>query len=99
MSDKEIEIRCPCCESSLVIDVRTRTVLRHAPKARLDERGQPILDPGRWDQATARVRERTGQAKDAFDAALAREQSRPRDLDALFEEAKRKAARREEDAP
>jgi len=99
MSEKEIEVRCPCCEAVLVIDVRTRTVLKHAPKARLDETGQPVLDPGRWDQAHARVKDRTGKATDAFDAALAREQSRPKDLDALFDQVKKKADRRGEGTP
>lgn len=99
MSEKEIEVRCPCCEATLVIDVRSRTVLRHAPKAQLDETGKPVLDPARWDQASTRVKDRTGKANDAFDAALAREHSRPRDLDALFEQAKKKAGRRGEDTP
>ena len=99
MSDKEIEVRCPCCEATLVVDVRTRMVLRHAPKAQLDETGKPILDPARWDQAKSRVKERTGKATDAFDSALAKEHSRPRDLDALFEQAKKKAHRKGEDTP
>src|SRR5688572_9514273 len=99
MSEKEIEVRCPCCEATLIVDVRTRTVLRHAPKAQLDETGKPVLDPARWDQAKSRVQGRTGKATDAFDAALAREQSRPKDLDALFEQAKKKADRKGEDAP
>ena len=74
-----------------MVDVRTRTVLRHAPKTQLDETGKPVLDPARWDKATLRVKDRTGKATDAFDAALAREQSRPRDLDALFEQAQKLA--------
>jgi hypothetical protein len=94
MSEKEIEVRCPCCEATLVVDVRTRTVLRHAPKTQLDETGKPVLDPARWDQATTRVKDRTGKATNAFDAALAREQSRPRDLDALFEQARKKSQRK-----
>lgn len=94
MDDKEIEVRCPCCEALLVIDVRTRKVLKHAPKGQLDETGQPVLDPGRWDQAQARVQGRLGQAQDAFDSALAKEQRRGKDLDALFDAAKRKVDRR-----
>ena len=99
MSEKEIEVRCPCCEATLVVDVRTRTVLKHAPKASLDETGKPVLDPGRWDSATRRVQERTGKATDAFDQALAKEQGRKRDLDDLFDAAKKKATRRGEGAP
>lgn len=98
MSEKEIEVRCPCCESTLVVDVRTRAVLRHAPKQQVDETGKLVLDPVRWDQATTRVKGRLGQATDAFDAALAKEQSRKRDLDDLFDKAKKKTERRDPDA-
>ncbi|MEZ6015409.1 MAG: hypothetical protein R3F49_09870 [Planctomycetota bacterium] len=94
MSDKEIEVRCPCCESTLVIDVRTRTVLKHAPPQQVDETGKLILDPARWDQASARVQGRTNKATDAFDAALAKEHSRARDLDDLFDKARKKVERR-----
>ena len=99
MTEKEIEVRCPCCEATLVIDVRTRAVLKHAPKARLDETGKPILDPGRWDAARTKVQDRTGRATDSFDAALAKEQSRKRDLDDLFDKAKKKVDRRGEGEP
>lgn len=99
MSDKEIELRCPCCESMLVVDVRTRTVLRHAPKAGIDDTGRPVLDPGRWDQATGRVQGRTAAAKDSFEDALSREKSRAKDLDDLFDKAKRKVDRRGDPEP
>lgn len=94
MSDKEIEVRCPCCESVLVVDVRSRAVLRHVPPAQLDELGKPILDPKRWDQAQDRVRDRSDKAQDAFDSALAKEKGRGRDLDDLFDQVKKRVDRK-----
>jgi len=94
MAEREIEVRCPCCESTLVVDVRTRAVLRHAPKQQIDETGKLVLDPSRWEAAKARVSGRKGGAGDAFDAALAKEQGRPKDLDDLFDKARRKSDQR-----
>ena len=86
---KEIEVDCPCCDARLLIDVRTRAVLRHTPKAELDEFGKPG-GTAAWDRAQARVTEREGRGTDAFDDALALEQSREKKYDDLFEKAKAK---------
>ena len=93
---KEIEIDCPCCESRLLVDVRTQTVLRHVPKASLDEFGKPVQDGGRWDDANKTVQDRKSRGTDAFDAALNREKSRARDLDDLFKKAKDKVDARKQ---
>lgn len=96
MDSKQITVSCPCCEAQLQIDVRTQTVLRHAPPAQLDELGKPILDEGRWESAVNRIsgsRERTG---DKFEQALGREQDREKDLDDLFSKAKDKVQRRKD---
>ena len=82
---KEIEIDCPCCEARLLIDVRTRTVLRHMLPAERDEFGKPKLDTGRWDAAVQKAK---GATEDAFDSALAKERARSKDLDDLFDRAK-----------
>ncbi|QDV05343.1 hypothetical protein Poly30_08400 [Planctomycetes bacterium Poly30] len=87
---KEIEVDCPCCEARILIDVRTKTVLRHTPKASLNEFGRPDGGTGAWDRAHARVSARKGRGTDAFDDALAREQSREKNFDDLFEKAKAK---------
>ena len=29
---KELEVQCPCCESTLIIDAESGTVLSHSPK-------------------------------------------------------------------
>ncbi|MFT5735359.1 MAG: hypothetical protein ACJA2W_000311 [Planctomycetota bacterium] len=86
---KEIEIDCPCCDARLLIDVRTRAVLRHTPKSELDEFGKPG-GTAAWDRAQAKVAERGGRGTDAFDDALALEQSRENKFDDLFEKAKAK---------
>ena len=91
---KEIQIDCPCCESRLVIDVRTQSVLRHAPKEQLDEFGKPVQDGGRWDDAQQKVSGRAGRGTDAFDAALDKEKRRGKDLDDLFKKAQDKVDER-----
>ena len=97
---KEIEIDCPCCDSRLLVDVRTQTVLRHSPKASLDEFGKPVQDGKRWDAAAKTVSDRGARSEDAFNSALDREKSRGRDLDDLFKKAREKVderTRRHED--
>ena len=91
---KEIQIDCPCCEARLVIDVRTQSVLRHAPKQQLDEFGKPKLEGHRWDSAQKTVSDRGSRGTDAFDDALGKEKSRGRDLDDLFKKAQDKVDER-----
>jgi hypothetical protein len=100
MSAKQIEVRCPCCESLLVVDVLTAKVLKHAPPEKLDATGKIILDENRWDSAKTKVSGRGQRGGDAFDNALGREQSRESDLDDLFKKAKDKVEKRgKEDLP
>ena len=98
MSQKQIETTCPCCESRLVIDVLTSKILKHVPKARLDETGRPIADSGRWEAATQRVEGREERGRDSFDAAMGREKKRDEDLDDLFKQAQDKLKRRADEA-
>lgn len=91
MEIKQIDIACPCCNALLTIDVLTRRVLKHAPPGQVDETGKPVLDEGRWDVASEKVSGRQDAARNKFDTALGKERSRERDLDDLFEQAKRKA--------
>ncbi len=91
MSAKQIDVSCPCCNTRLTIDVLTRTILRHAPPEQLDETGKAVLDEGRWDEAADRVSGRAGASLDKFDSALGKERSREKDLDDLFDKARRKA--------
>ncbi len=87
---KEIEIDCPCCEARLLIDVRTQAVLRHTPKAELNDLGRPGGETAAWDRAQAKVSARAGRGTDAFDDALAQEQSKGSRFDDLFDKAKAK---------
>lgn len=86
MAKKDITIVCPCCEAELIIDVLTQKILRHRAKGSTAE--------STWGDAHARVAGREERGTDAFDAALSGEQSRSRDLDDLFDEAKKKAEER-----
>ena len=97
METKQIDIDCPCCNTRLTVDVLTRQVLRHAPPEQLDETGKPVLDENRWDAANQKVAGRKGDAMDKFEAALGKERSREKDLDDLFEQAKKKANKKPAD--
>ena len=91
METKQIDVTCPCCNVRLTVDVLTRKILKHAPPEQLDETGKPILDEERWGTASEKVSGRRAAALDKFDTAMGKERTRERDLDDLFEEAKRKA--------
>ncbi|MEX1025285.1 MAG: hypothetical protein WD226_09425 [Planctomycetota bacterium] len=86
MSDREIEVTCPCCDTVLWIDVRTQKVLRRKAPATTDDFGKPKASTS-WDEAHERVSDRHGKAKSKFDAGLNREQNRSQDLDDLFRKA------------
>jgi hypothetical protein len=96
MEQKQIEITCPCCQERLVVDVRTQKILKHFPRPEVDETGKAVLDEGRWDSASERVKARGGGSKGVFDAALGKEQTREKDLDDLFQKARKKIADRKE---
>ena len=94
MSLKQIEVECPCCESTLIVDVLTQRVLKHAPKAQLDETGKPILDESRWERAQDKIKNRGKSGGDAFDRALQKESGRDQELDDLFKKAQDKVKKR-----
>ena len=83
---KEWSVRCPVCESRLVLDDRTRRVMTHQPgradREGTDERARD-LD---WDAAVKRVQGRVTGSEDRLEAALHREQRRGSDLDGLYAE-------------
>ena len=96
MTQKQIELACPCCGTILTVDVLTAKVLRSASPREVDETGKAVLDEGRWDAAAARVAGRRGR-EDVLDAALEKERSRSSDLDELFDKAREKLSRRAEE--
>ena len=93
MNPKQIEVPCPGCGLRLTIDVLTATVLRTARPAEKDETGKTVLDEGRWDEARSKVQDRTSRGQDVFDASLTKEKNREKDLDDLFDKARKKARR------
>ena len=80
MAKKDITVVCPCCEAELVVDVLTQKVLRHRAKGSTPETT--------WGDA------HESRGTDAFDSALSGEMSRERDLDDLFDAAKKQVEER-----
>jgi len=94
MNKKQIETVCPCCSTTLVVDVMTEKVLRHAEPSEVDETGKMQLDAERWDSATERTSSRSEEAADKFEQALGEEKSKESHLDDLFDKAKKKVDER-----
>jgi len=95
MGAKQVEIRCPCCRTQLLVDVLTGTILRSAAPRDVDETGKAVLDEGRWDSARERVGGRATAAADKLEQALESERTKEERLDDLFRKARDKADRRE----
>jgi len=90
METKEIEVACPCCESVLLVDVRTRQVLRWHEAGdgeRESDEERRARGEVRWSRANENVGGRLDNAADKFEQGLSREKSRERDLDDLFRQA------------
>ena len=94
---KEVETKCPCCDVTLVVDVKTGKVLRHAAPSQVDETGKMQLDENRWDSAKERSSSRAGDATDKFEQALGDERTKESRFDDLFDKAKKKVDERGKD--
>ncbi|MCX7719414.1 MAG: hypothetical protein N2111_13575 [Candidatus Sumerlaeaceae bacterium] len=73
-------IKCPCCNTILVVDRRTGKIV---------EERRPILDQStgdRFEDAAKKVRERASLAEDKFRQMQKERQSRSAKLDALFKD-------------
>jgi hypothetical protein len=90
---RDLELSCPDCGTRILVDVRTGQVLRHGPARSPD--GQD--DEGGWDRALQKVEGRDTRGQDRFDDALDKERRRDKDLDDLFDSARRAAKRDEEE--
>lgn len=64
--------------------------MRAVSPAEIDETGKPVLDETRWDAATKRIEERSGNALDKLESALDDERNKESRLDDLFDKARRK---------
>lgn len=93
---REIQVTCPCCDTVLWVDVRTQKVLRRKAASELDDFGKPKAGTS-WEEATGRVSGRMGSAEDKFDAGLARERGKTKNLDDLFKKASEKLKDGEDD--
>lgn len=99
MEAKQLEIACPCCQSRILVDVRTGKILRTLRPEELDATGKPVVGERDWDQALGRVRGRE-EAKDSkLDDALSRERKRSSQLEDLFRKASEKLAEDKPDEP
>ena len=97
MDKKDIELTCPCCDSRLTVDLRTGKVVRARRPEELDETGKPRVSGKDWERMNSAVQGRLESASSKFDAGLARERSKARDLDDLFKQAKKRVSRGEDD--
>ncbi|MCL4848774.1 MAG: hypothetical protein KJ066_19670 [Acidobacteria bacterium] len=81
----EFEVTCPCCHSSLVVDVHLRRVIRHVEPQRGDK---PELD-----EAQRILAEQAAKREAIFEESFAAEKTRGDDLARRFEEALKQAKR------
>ena len=84
MDQKELAVRCPCCDSRIVVDVRTSQVLSWSPAGEVDATGRPKATEQGWSAAQERAKGKLGAGLDKFEAGLKREQQREKDLDDLW---------------
>lgn len=91
MSDKQIDVTCPCCSARLTVDVLTRTILRSVTARERDEGGKPGAE--RWDAASRRAADHVKSAQDKLDEALAAERDKESRLDDLFRKANEKLSK------
>jgi hypothetical protein len=91
MSERQVEIICPCCSARLSIDTRTATVVRARRAGEVDvESGKPKVGDADWTDALSKVRKRTEGGESKLDSALERERGKSERLDELFRKAKDK---------
>lgn len=88
MERKQLEVACPCCQTRLLVDVRTGQLLRSLRPEQLDETGRPVVDERDWDDALHRVQGRVSEQDSRLDDALEREKKKGDRLDELFRQAK-----------
>ena len=79
----EVEVICPCCKATLVIDTNLRRVISH----REPERG----DKPELDEATRILAEEAARREAAFQKSIEAEKTRDDALTRRFEEALKQA--------
>ena len=81
--ESELEMTCPCCRSTLVIDMNLRRVVSHTEPERADK---PKLD-----EATRILADEAARREALFEQSVAAEKNRDDALTRRFEEALSKA--------
>src|SRR3990167_1856428 len=81
----ELEITCPCCRSTLVVDTNLRRVVSHREPERADK---PELD-----EASRILAEEAARREARFQQSVEAEKSRDDALTRRFEEALRQASK------
>lgn len=81
----EIDVLCPCCKATLVIDTNLRRVVSHHEPERGDK---PELD-----EATRILAEQAARREAAFEQSMQAEKGRDEALTRRFEEALKQASK------
>ena len=87
MNPKELEVRCPCCASRLLVETATGKILRTTPAGDAAQ-AAPAVD--RWESAQHRVRERTNTGTEKLESALEAERTKEARFDEMFKKAREK---------
>ncbi|MBL8242160.1 MAG: hypothetical protein JNM66_32340 [Bryobacterales bacterium] len=77
-------VQCPCCQSELVIDGQTQSVLHHVPV----KAAPPITDLA---AEVSRLRTASAEREQVFQRSLEAERSREERMDRKFDELLRRA--------
>jgi len=79
MSKGLLEVRCPCCEAVLKIDVETRAVISH----KVPEKPKPIEDLA---AEVAKLKGAAGRREEVFQKSFAAEKMHGKVLEKKFDE-------------
>jgi hypothetical protein len=98
MNAKDIEVRCPCCETRLLVDLASGKILKTTPAPRAAGHAPEETAPrDRWESAQQRVRDRTQTSSSKLESALEAERTKEGRFDELFQKAREKQDRRDLD--
>lgn len=93
MASGKLNVRCPDCESRLVIDRETGEILFHEARKSAPAEGRD------FDQLLDKIGRDKARAEDVFEQEVAALKDRDRLLEDKFEEALREARKSPEDEP
>ena len=83
-SEPTFSVQCPCCQSTLVIDPKTRSIVHHeAPRT-----AAPITDLA---AEVGRLRAASAEREEAFQRSMEAERTREERMDRKFDELLKRA--------